>query len=174
MIVSTASPADALGPPGDGRGALCGNGASIGVGTCGESGGARGAYGACVFTDSETRQPGHDNWEDEDGEDEHEPVADPDQGPLPWELKAEGTPAITLVRLELIQDQHHGQEDPEDPREDGNEDQAGRGGLRGHIRGGRWHRRRQKRRLGWRRRRVWRKQGTCKIRRGIRRSVRKV
>ena len=80
-------------------------------------------------TDSETRQPGHDKWEDEDGEDEHKPVADPDQGPLPWKLKAEGTPASTLARLELIQDQHQGQEDPEDPREDGNGDQAG---GRGH------------------------------------------
>ena len=152
MIVSTAWPADELGPPGEG----CGKGVGhcVELGRASESGyvwGSDAARGACVFTCSETWQSGHDDWEDEDGEDEHEPVADPDQGPLPWELKAEGTPAITLVRLELIQDQHHGQEDPEDPREDGNEDQAGGCGLRGQRRGGR--RRRWRRRKGFRRRR---------------------
>ena len=158
MIVSTAPPADELDPPGEGWegcGALCGTGASIGEWV---RVGKATLRGACVFTYSETWQTGHDHWEDEDGEDEHKPVADPDQDPLPWELKAEGAPAITLslVVLELIQDPHHGQEDPKTPRDSGNEDQAGGGSDGDCGRRQRRRRRLRRRRRGWSRRRGWR------------------
>ena len=158
MIVSTAPPADELDPPGEGWegcGALCGTGASIGEWV---RVGKATLRGACVFTYSETWQTGHDHWEDEDGEDEHKPVADPDQDPLPWELKAEGAPAITLslVVLELIQDPHHGQEDPKTPRDSGNEDQAGGCGDGDCGRRQRRRRRLRRRRREWSRRRGWR------------------